>query len=104
MLLTESQVQCCLVDFPDSSPVSEGLADTLPKTHLTLDVNSSQGGSGVLTKDRTVLSVLKTAEFNNNKGECPFLKTTKQLFQQIPVSKEDPHAGTHISSLSWLYP
>ena len=51
-------------------------------------------GSAELTKQRTVQYVLKTAEFNNNnKGEYSFLKTVKQLFQQIPVSKEGPCAG-----------
>ena len=53
-------------------------------------------GFAELTKQRTIQSVLKTAEFNNNnKGEYSFLKAVKRLFQQIPISKEGPHAGPH---------
>ena len=99
MLFIQSRIQCNLLHFLYSCPCPGNLSATLLMTHLTLAVGSSQGRvaggrSAELTKQRTIQSVLKTAEFNN-KGEYSFLKAVKQLFQQIPISKEGPRADQH---------
>ena len=95
VLFTNSWIQCNRLHFLYSSPCPGNLADTLLTTHLTLAVGSNQGGVCGVNKTENC-PILKTAEFNNNnKGEYSFLKTVKQLFQQIPVSKEGPCAGPH---------